>query len=137
MARDCSCRSTPPKSSGEVSEDMKSDARGEGKSDVLIVGAGPTGCAAGIVLARAGIDVCVVDRARFPRDKVCGDAISNDGVELLEQLGARDLVEQGPHAVVVRAVAVFPDVTRIARDYDRPGYIFARYHFDDCLRQAL
>src|SRR5262245_52613014 len=116
---------------------MKSGARVEGKSDVLIVGAGPTGCAAGIVLARAGIDVCVVDRARFPRDKVCGDAISNDGIQLLEQLGARDAVEQGPHAVVDKAVAVFPDGTRIERDYERPGYIVARYHLDDCLRRTL
>ena len=116
---------------------MKSGARVEGKSDALIVGAGPTGCAAGIVLARAGIDVCVVDRAHFPRDKVCGDAISNDGIELLEQLGARDAVDQGPHAVVERAVAVFPDGTRVGREYERPGYIVARYHLDDCLRRTL
>jgi menaquinone-9 beta-reductase len=116
---------------------MKSEARLEGKSDVLIVGAGPTGCAAGIVLARAGVDVCVVDRAHFPRDKVCGDAISNDGMLLIEQLGARDAIEQGPHAVVRRAVAVFPDGTRIGRDYERPGYIVARYVLDDCMRRAL
>jgi geranylgeranyl reductase family protein len=108
-----------------------------GTSDVLIVGAGPTGCAAGIMLARAGIDVCVVDRARFPRDKTCGDAISNDGIQVLEQLGARTAIEQGPHAIVRRAAAVLPDGTRIERDYDRPGYIVARYHLDDCLRRAL
>ena len=109
----------------------------EGKSDVLIVGAGPTGCAAGIVLARAGIDVCVVDRAKFPRDKTCGDAVSNDGMVLTEQLGAREAVERGPHALVKCAAAVFPDGTRIARDYDRPGYIVPRLHYDDCLRVAL
>jgi menaquinone-9 beta-reductase len=112
-------------------------AKIEGKSDVLIVGAGPTGCAAGIMLARAGVDVCVVDRARFPRDKVCGDAVSNDGMVLVEQLGARDAVDQSPHAVVHRAAAVFPDGSRIARDYERPGYIVPRYHLDDCLRRAL
>jgi menaquinone-9 beta-reductase len=112
-------------------------ARIEGKSDVLIVGAGPTGCAAGITLARAGIDVCVVDRARFPRDKICGDAVSNDGMELIEQLGARDAVDGSPHAIVHRAAAVFPDGTRIAREYDRPGYIVPRFHLDDGLRRAL
>jgi geranylgeranyl reductase family protein len=109
----------------------------EGKSDVLIVGAGPTGCAAGIMLARAGIDVCIVDRAHFPRDKVCGDAVSNDGMGLIEQLGALKAVEGGPHAIVRRAAAVFPDGTRIARDYERPGYIVPRYHLDDCLRRGL
>jgi geranylgeranyl reductase family protein len=109
----------------------------EGKSDVLIVGAGPTGCAAGIVAARAGADVCVIDRAVFARDKVCGDAVSNDGVQLLERLGARDAVMRGPHAIVRGAAAVFPDGTRIARDYDPPGYIVPRVHLDDCLRRAL
>lgn len=111
--------------------------RVEGKSDVLVVGAGPSGCAAGIWLSRAGADVCVVDRAHFPRDKVCGDAVSNDGMQLLEQLGARAAVENAPHAVVRCAAAVFPDGTRIARDYQSPGYIVPRYHLDDCLRRAL
>jgi len=108
-----------------------------GASDVLIVGAGPTGCAAGIVLARAGIDVAVVDRAHFPRDKTCGDAISNDGMTLVEELGARAELERGPHAVVRRAAAIFPDGNRITRDYDPPGYIIPRYRFDDSLRHAL
>lgn len=108
-----------------------------GQSDVLIVGAGPTGCAAGIVLARAGVDVCVLDRATFPRDKVCGDAVSNDGILLIEELGAGNLVEEAPHAIVRRAVAVFPDGTRIGRDYERPGYIVPRYTLDDCMRRAL
>ena len=109
----------------------------EGHSAVLIVGAGPSGCAAGIALARAGIDVCVVDRAEFPRDKTCGDAISNDGMLVLETLGARAAVERGPHALVRRAAAVFPDGTRIERRYDPPGYIVPRYHLDDALRRAL
>jgi geranylgeranyl reductase family protein len=108
-----------------------------GKSDVLIVGAGPTGCAAGIVLARAGIDVCVVDRARFPRDKTCGDAVSNDAMRLIAELGADAAIELVPHAIVQRAAAVFPDGTRIEREYPRPGYIVPRYHLDDCLKRAL
>jgi geranylgeranyl reductase family protein len=116
---------------------MGQRARVDGKSAVLIVGAGPTGCAAGIMLARAGVDVCVVDRARFPRDKVCGDAVSNDGMELIDRLGARTAVDCSPHAVVHRAAAVFPDGTRIAREYERPGYIVPRYHLDDCLRRVL
>jgi menaquinone-9 beta-reductase len=105
--------------------------------DVLIVGAGPAGCAAGIELRRAGIDVCVVDAAHFPRDKVCGDAVSNEGMREIDALGAGDAVRRGPHALVRRAAAVFPDGTRIARDYDEPGYIVPRFHLDDCLRRVL
>jgi geranylgeranyl reductase family protein len=108
-----------------------------GDTDVLVIGSGPAGCAAGIVLARRGIQVTVVDRAVFPRDKTCGDAISNHGVEILKSLGAWTRIERGPHAVVARAAAVFPDGTRVTREYASPGYIVPRYHLDDALRLAL
>src|SRR3954467_13429426 len=44
--------------------------------DVLIVGAGPAGSVAGAILARAGARVRIVDRATFPRDKLCGDTVN-------------------------------------------------------------
>jgi len=78
--------------------------RGEGQ--VLIVGAGPAGCSAGIVLARAGVDVTVIDRARFPRDKTCGDAVSNLAMGLIDQLGAGEDVRQAPQALVAAGARV-------------------------------
>ena len=45
-------------------------------TDVLVVGGGPGGAAAGYYLARHGIDVTVVDKATFPREKVCGDGLT-------------------------------------------------------------
>jgi geranylgeranyl reductase family protein len=107
-----------------------------GVSDVLVVGAGPTGCAAGIVLARRGLRVVLVDRQVFPRDKTCGDAVSNDGLDILTELGAKSAVDREAHATVRRGAAVFPDGTRITRQYERPGFIVPRYHLDDCLRRA-
>jgi geranylgeranyl reductase family protein len=107
------------------------------ETDVLIVGAGPAGCAAGIELCRAGFDVAVLDAAHFPRDKVCGDAVSNEGMREIDALGAGIAVRGGPHALVRRAAAVFPDGTRITRSYDEPGFVVPRYHLDDCLRGAL
>ena len=56
--------------------------------DVLIVGAGPAGSVAGAILARAGARVRIVDRAAFPRDKLCGDTV-NPGT--LARLQALDL----------------------------------------------
>lgn len=109
----------------------------DGRSDVLVIGAGPAGCAAGIVLARAGVDVCVVDRASFPRDKTCGDALSNKGVALIRELGAGARLDAGPHALVRRAAAVFPGNLRVARDYAEPGWIVPRLSLDDSLRDAL
>ncbi|HEX7095914.1 MAG TPA: geranylgeranyl reductase family protein [Acidimicrobiales bacterium] len=57
--------------------------------DVVVVGAGPAGSAAAITLARAGRDVVVVDKATFPRDKVCGDGLTTSALRRLEQLGLR------------------------------------------------
>ncbi len=55
--------------------------------DVVVVGAGPAGSAAAITLADAGIDVMVVDKARFPRDKICGDGLTTGALRHLEELG--------------------------------------------------
>ena len=58
-------------------------------ADVAIVGAGPAGAAAAITLARAGRSVVLLDKATFPRDKICGDGITTGALRLLEQLGVR------------------------------------------------
>jgi geranylgeranyl reductase family protein len=55
--------------------------------DVAVIGGGPAGTAAAIMLARAGHDVTVIDRATFPRDKICGDGLTTSALRLLEQLG--------------------------------------------------
>lgn len=55
--------------------------------DVLVVGAGPAGAAAGLAARRRGLDVLVVDKATFPRDKTCGDGLTTAALRFLEQLG--------------------------------------------------
>ncbi len=55
--------------------------------DVLVVGAGPSGSAAAAWLARAGVDVLLVDAATFPRDKPCGDGLTPRAIAELEALG--------------------------------------------------
>ncbi|HYY08755.1 MAG TPA: geranylgeranyl reductase family protein [Actinomycetota bacterium] len=57
------------------------------ETDVLIVGAGPGGSAAAYHLARHGIDVTAVDKATFPRDKVCGDGLTPRSVGAIERMG--------------------------------------------------
>jgi geranylgeranyl reductase family protein len=82
-------------------------------ADVVVIGGGPAGSAAAIELARAGRDVTLVDRARFPRDKVCGDGITTGALRLLEELGLqprRVASWQRVEDVVVRGPAG-PEVT--------------------------
>ena len=55
--------------------------------DVVVVGAGPAGAAAGYWLAEAGHRVLVVERKRFPRDKTCGDGLTPRAVHQLEEMG--------------------------------------------------
>ncbi|MEM8922273.1 MAG: geranylgeranyl reductase family protein [Actinomycetota bacterium] len=55
--------------------------------DVLIVGAGPSGCAAAMQAAAHGLDVVVADKARFPRDKCCGDGLTTSALRQLDELG--------------------------------------------------
>ena len=65
--------------------------------DVLILGAGPAGSAAAIHLARGGWRVALVDRACFPRDKVCGDALIPDAQHAFARLGLGDMLVHEAH----------------------------------------
>jgi menaquinone-9 beta-reductase len=55
--------------------------------DVLVVGAGPAGVAAGIEARRLGLEALTVDKATFPRDKTCGDGLTAEALRLLDALG--------------------------------------------------
>lgn len=79
----------------------------------MVVGGGPAGAAAAITLARAGRHVLVVDKARFPRDKCCGDGLTADALRQLEGLGLRP--ESVPDWQPVDEVVVRSPVGRTVR----------------------
>jgi geranylgeranyl reductase family protein len=62
------------------------------RHDVLVVGGGPAGAAAGYWLARAGHDVCVLERKTFPREKTCGDGLTPRAVKALRDMGLEDRI---------------------------------------------
>ena len=62
-------------------------------AQVIIVGGGPAGSATAFRLARAGIDVVVLDRAHFPRDKPCSEYMSPQASRLLDEMGVLERVE--------------------------------------------
>jgi geranylgeranyl reductase family protein len=64
-------------------------------ADVIVVGAGPSGSAAAYYLAQAGLDVLLIEKSRFPRDKVCGDGLTPRAVKALVAMGVDVSEEAG------------------------------------------
>jgi menaquinone-9 beta-reductase len=56
-------------------------------ADVIVVGAGPAGSTTAYYLAQAGLDVLLLEKSRFPREKVCGDGLTPRGVKALVAMG--------------------------------------------------
>jgi menaquinone-9 beta-reductase len=61
--------------------------RPDGEADVIVVGAGPAGSTTAYYLAQAGVDVLLLEKSRFPREKVCGDGLTPRGVRALVAMG--------------------------------------------------
>jgi flavin-dependent dehydrogenase len=79
----------------------------KGHCDVLVVGGGPAGTSTAVALARDGVDVMLVDRARFPRPKPCAEYLSPEASRILDSMGVLAAVESTGAAqlkgVLVRA----------------------------------
>jgi len=109
-----------------------------GRFDAVVVGAGPAGSIAALVLARSGARVALVDKAAFPRDKACGDLVGPRGVQVLADLGLRvpdagqgsDLLAVGPSGRRSRLPAF------TGSSYPGHGIIVPRLVFDHTLREA-
>ena len=65
------------------------------EADVVVVGAGPAGSTVAAYLARAGLDVLLLEKTAFPREKVCGDGLTPRGVKELVALGVSHREEDG------------------------------------------
>ena len=67
---------------------------GQGESfDVIVIGAGPAGVSSAVFLAARGYRILLLDQARFPRDKVCGEFISPAADRILDELGILSAIE--------------------------------------------
>lgn len=101
--------------------------------DVVVVGAGPAGSLAAREAARAGAGVLLVERAEFPRAKVCGSCLNPRAVELLARLGMPDLLTDAGAVPLKR-------VTLMARGRDADltlgGVAVARDRLDAMLADA-
>jgi flavin-dependent dehydrogenase len=106
--------------------------------DVVIVGAGPAGCAAATLLARKGLHVLIVDRAAAPPPKVCGEYLSPGCLPLVERLGVlTSLYEVGARPLVGMRVHTAGGTVLEAR-YPTPhhGLAIGRARLDPILLDA-
>jgi geranylgeranyl reductase family protein len=108
--------------------------------DVVVVGGGPAGAAAAITLARAGRDVVLVDKARFPRDKCCGDGLTTGALRRLHALGLKADAVESWHPVGdvhLRSPSGREVVFPLPRDGGRVfGAVARRVDLDDALVDA-
>jgi len=111
--------------------------------DTIIVGGGPAGTTCALYAERMGLKVLLVDKKKFPRDKICGDAISGKSIQYLQELGLDKEVEKVPHVLVYSVVFSSPNEKVInipfassEHEAKMYGFICRRYYFDNVLFQA-
>ena len=111
--------------------------------DVIIVGGGPAGTTAALYAQRAGLKVILLDKKRFPRDKICGDAISGRSIDYLKDLGLLNELEHSPNAVIHTMVFSSPNHRSIKINFSNGhsekenlhGFVCRRMIFDNILFQ--
>ena len=121
-----------PDSSGQVPSEF----------DVIVAGAGPSGSSCAASLGDKGYNVLLLDKAGFPRDKTCGDAISGKSLRMLQKLGITGKVADAPNAVINAITFSSPDgsvaridVPSVGGKRRFAGYVCRREIFDNILFQ--
>lgn len=99
---------------------------------VVVVGCGPAGAIAALQLARRGVPVLVVEKRRFPRDKICGDALMPDAVRALDRAGIGDAVRM--RGAVVRGLVLYSPSQRPVA-IDAPTLTIRRRVLDEAMAE--
>ncbi|HUP91030.1 MAG TPA: geranylgeranyl reductase family protein [Solimonas sp.] len=105
--------------------------------DLAIIGGGPAGAAAAYYAARAGLSVCVLERERFPRDKVCGDGLTARAIAVIQDMGLESAVAARA-ARITRCAVHAPYTATDAPLTAAPGfpdyaYVLPRRELDELL----
>ncbi len=112
--------------------------------DVIVAGAGPGGSTTAAYLGQLGRRVLLIDKAQFPRDKTCGDALSGKSMRVVRELGLVEEVEKLPHGNIRGVTFSAPNRVSVSipfqtSDPNRPGgsgYCLRRMHTDNLFFNA-
>lgn len=104
--------------------------------DVVILGAGPAGNTCAITLKNSGLKVALIDKSTFPRDKVCGDAVSSVAKRILRQIDPdleQSLLSFEPKTSITKATLHSPEFKRLTFSFTKIGHCIPRIEFDNWL----
>ena len=108
--------------------------------DVIVVGAGPAGSTAAALMARNGQRVLLVDKEHFPRDKVCGDAVSGKSLRILDRLGVTGRLIESDAVQSWGVTFSAPSGDEVSIPFspqsDAPGFVCRRAVFDNLVFDA-
>ncbi|MBI5553950.1 MAG: geranylgeranyl reductase family protein, partial [Candidatus Diapherotrites archaeon] len=109
--------------------------------DVIVCGGGPGGSSATFFLSQKGFRVLLLEKAGFPRDKTCGDAISGKSAGILRKMGLFEEAGKLPHGSVNGVIFSSPNATQITIPFPGAekgrgeGYVIRREVYDNFLFQ--
>lgn len=104
--------------------------------DVIIAGAGPGGSTCALALKNSGLRILMLEKDTFPRDKICGDAVSATAKRVLRQIDPTlelDLLEFPPKAYITKAKLYSPKFESLEVGFPRVGHCIRRMDFDNWL----
>lgn len=104
--------------------------------DVIILGAGPAGSTAALALQKSNLTVALLEKDLFPRDKICGDALSCVAERVLKQIDPsleQELLLYSEKTVVNKARVYSPEFRSIVLNFSKRGHCIKRLDFDNWL----
>ena len=104
--------------------------------DVAVIGAGPSGSLAALLLARRGWSVKLIEQHRFPRDKACGECLSPLALEVLARASLVERLAAMRPTVLTRAAIHSADGKTVQLQMPRPMWGISRSALDQCLLRA-
>ena len=113
--------------------------------DVIVAGGGPAGSTLAWDLARSGVSVLLLERTRFPREKVCGDYVEPRGLRILSEMGCLEPLEKGKPLPITHSATYVDSSCRYAGEIPfyglsealpPHGYIIPRDELDTAMLEA-